>query len=696
METKIEKYILESIRNRDCILILGSAFNIQGDLKDYLHAQTFDLKEHFLTYFKDIFKDESDEIKSFLSNEIAEEILKRRSRNILYSCIKEFVDTLPREPLSVHQNLVKICVCDPQIFEAIVTYNWDRLLEKAFDDSPLEERIHYKILSKDSDMRGYKHSLINILKLRGDIYDASESMTMTESDIDTYFKNHPRFVARLCCLLSTKDVILVGFSIEDFRLLHDGILRGLDTPLQAYLVSPIELKPPIKSRTLIRINEPQIKTTAEQFIREIYAYLNETAVGFSYNIRKNESTIAWYHEFGYLCDENLSEYSDEIIKNWPHLKEVIVVETENEKNTFMKLGRFSARFFENNVINGQIVAMSCGRTLESLIESLRENYYDSLHVFSTIVLFLDYFPKKPPMFLVEMLINKYKSVNVTGEGYHFPSLSKLDNPEVQIKLIRQELKRNILNADHIFLSIRGLNYAEKADEQHRSTLRFIDLVEKNDRLLIQDELKKLGYIAIQSHNPINDQGQSFFDINIDDINECSKFKELREKIVTISPAWLKEAIDSKTSKNIVTIAGGIEKLEAIRAVLEGKIANVLIIDRTIADGLIAPQTALEQRKELDSPQLTIKKEDLLKTLKQEWESKLRKLDEEKDALSQYIVKIRRQQGPDIAEDMRQSEEKKMRDKKNRIDSKYKQLRDRIQHAANTGELEQLEKDIGCE
>jgi len=690
METKIEKYLLESIRKRDCVLILGSAFNTQSDTRGAFLAQTLDLKEHFLKYFKDIFTEEMEQVKSWMSDQIAEEIQQRRSREILYSCIKNFVEALPREPLPVHRNLVKICVSDPQIFEAIITHNWDRLLEKAFDDSPLEERIHYKVLSKDSDMKGYKHSLINILKLRGDIYTAAESMTITETDIDSYVQTHPLFVARLRCLLTTKTVILVGFNEEDFGLLHDGILRGLNAPLQAYVVFPTEVKLPRKSQTLLRLNQPQIQANAEQFMREVYAFLNETAVGFPHNIRKNESIIGWYREFGYLCDENLSRLSDAIIEKWPHLKEAIVIDSETNESMFMKLGRFSARFFENNVKDGQTVALSCGRTLEYLVESLRENYYTNLRVFSTIVLFLDSFSKKPPMFLVEMLINKYKSENVTGVGYHFPPLTKFKNSGFQVALVKQELKRVVKEADHIFLGIRGLDYGLKADKEHRSTLRFIDLVEERNRQQLQDELRKLGYIAIQAHNPLNADGESFFDFAPKDFLESKILRDLTEKIVTISPTWLKEEIASNTSKNIVTIASGVEKLEPIRAVLDGKILNVLIIDQTIAEALVGPQPVESAE---DVSQLEIKKKHLVKVISQKWRNGLGEIAEEKKSLANYIEQVRRGQGTEAAEDVRKSEAKKLENKENGINKRYQQLKDSILNAASMKELEHLQKDI---
>lgn len=690
MGVKVERFLLESIRKRDCVLILGSAFNIQNDTRGTLLAQKLDLKEHFLKYFKDIFTEEMEQVKSWMSDQIAEEIQQRRSREILYSCIKNFVEALPREPLPAYRNLVKICVSDRQIFEAIVTHNWDRLLEKALDDSPLEERIHYKVLSKESDMKGYKHSLINILKLRGDIYDAVESVVMTESDIDCYVQTHPLFVARLRCLLSTKTVILVGFNEEDFRLLHDGILRGLNTPLQAYVVSPAEVKLPRKSQTLLVLNKPQIQANAEQFMREVYAFLNETAVGFSHNIRKNGSTIGWYHEFGYLCDENLSQFSDAIITQWPHLKEVVVIDCETDENTFPRLGRFSARFFEDTVKDGQTVALSCGRTLEHLIQNLREDQYANLRVFSTIVLFLDSFCKKPPMFLVEMLINKYKSENVTGVGYHLPSLSKFKDPDSQIESVKQELRRVVRNADHIFLGIRGLDYGLKADKEHRSTLRFIDLIEEKERQQLQDELRKLGYIAIQAHNPLNADGESFFDLAPKDFPESKILHALTEKIVTISPTWLKEEIASNTSKNIVTICGGIEKLEAIRAGLDSKIFNVLIIDRAIAESLVDLQLA---ESAVDVSQLKIKKEELLKLITQKWENELRKIDKDKDALANYIEEVRREQGTIIAQDIRESSEKELKNKENGINKKYQQLKDSTLHATNAKELKQLQKDI---
>lgn len=107
-------------------------------------------------------------------------------------------------------------------FSAIVTTNYDKLLERAY--SKFRGELPKVVTSRDRDTLG---SLLFsggffILKAHGDIDDAA-SLVLTARDYREIIHANPAFDALFSALLMTRSLLIVGYSLADpdFRLLLD-------------------------------------------------------------------------------------------------------------------------------------------------------------------------------------------------------------------------------------------------------------------------------------------------------------------------------------------------------------------------------------------------------------------------------------------------------------------------------------------
>ncbi|OPX20186.1 MAG: hypothetical protein BZ151_05065, partial [Desulfobacca sp. 4484_104] len=93
------------------------------------------------------------------------------------------------------------------------------------------------------------------------------------------------------------------------------------------------------------------------------------------------------------------------------------------------------------------------------------------------------------------------------------------------------------------------------------------------------QLAELGIIAEINHNPLKADGQPL--VSFDD----PELQALSQRLIGVSPTELRDRA-ALADRYVVGVAGGLEKIEAIRAVLQGRYLNVLITDAYVAEALV--------------------------------------------------------------------------------------------------------------
>jgi len=139
-------------------------------------------------------------------------------------------------PTFAHQALARIVSLSPHMM-AILTTNWDRLLEQALDEEP----VAYTTVASDQAVASADSKRLRVIKLHGDV--ESREYTIAREDFAHYAANHPRLVELWKECLRNCTLVVVGYGLEDrsfldvYHMVLDT-LGGKDAARPFYVVLP--------------------------------------------------------------------------------------------------------------------------------------------------------------------------------------------------------------------------------------------------------------------------------------------------------------------------------------------------------------------------------------------------------------------------------------------------------------------------
>ncbi len=266
------------------------------------------------------------------------------------------------------------------------------------------------------------------------------------------------------------------------------------------------------------------------------------------------------------------DLTQELLSRYLHLKEVIIVECQDDANLKTELGKAAAKFFEQNVKNEDVIAISCGTTIGSMINNLTAYKYSILEVAPLIVAGVRRMVGWTPVSLVAKLISNYNRPGVIGYGYQPPPFTDQKNEKIGTKdyyldnpFVKKTLEKAI-DADITFIGIGLISKKHKAFE-------FSRLVEDHQLEHTVYDSSAIGEIVYQ---PFDKSGR----VLIDD----EPFEALRNCFIYVPVQKLIEKADSDYYR-VVAVAGGKGKEAIIRTSLKMKCYNILICDIAIAESL---------------------------------------------------------------------------------------------------------------
>lgn len=217
MTSKPPKSLVTHLKHNRCILFAGSGLSAWANLptwKRLLEIMIEQLQE------EDPNPTEQAELELLLR---AGKLLE-----IADYCKTRFNERLYNEILSSRLRGDKADIPEPHNlivqlpFSAVVTTNYDKLLEQAYyrSDNVLPKTPTHL----DIDMLGpllFEHKFF-ILKAHGDI-DRPDSLILTTSDYREIIHSNPAFSSIFSAILMTNAILFVGYSLNDpdFRLLLD-------------------------------------------------------------------------------------------------------------------------------------------------------------------------------------------------------------------------------------------------------------------------------------------------------------------------------------------------------------------------------------------------------------------------------------------------------------------------------------------
>lgn len=244
----------------------------------------------------------------------------------------------------------------------------------------------------------------------------------------------------------------------------------------------------------------------------------------------------------------------ELRKLFPHLEDVVVVPTPKGGNLFESLGRAGAWYLERVLQDGDLVGIAWGRTLKSVAASLRGVRAKNLK-FVTLVGGLTASASLNPYTIGEKLASIFE-----GECYYLYAPAVVENEEIRNFYLSERINQKTLElARKTRWSIVGIG---TVDAQH-SIYTLTGFIDYHELELIR---RKGG---------VGDILGQFYDIwgNVIDT-------PLHRRTVALPLE------DLRSMRNVIGIAGGREKVEAILGALRGRYIKILITDEDTAQRIV--------------------------------------------------------------------------------------------------------------
>lgn len=270
----------------------------------------------------------------------------------------------------------------------------------------------------------------------------------------------------------------------------------------------------------------------------------------------------------------LRELQDSLKDRYGFLRDVLVIPPEKDCSIALRLlGKAAAEYFDEEVTPGMKVGISGGYIMYEMVEALADRKRD-IHIYPTAII-----GRGPgiihidPMILVTLLWAK--SGRQPDRAHYvtvLPSEStKRDKVKDEYRQFYRERKKvrqtfsEMKLVDIVFASIGAL----EVNAEYRAATQYVTKNLLNEVNISEEELRNEGVVG--------DITYSFFDGN-------GRTKPGWNVFLSLGVDYLRE-MAADPAKRVVVVVGSY-KMEALRAVLRGKLCNVLITDGDAAENLI--------------------------------------------------------------------------------------------------------------
>ena len=266
-----------------------------------------------------------------------------------------------------------------------------------------------------------------------------------------------------------------------------------------------------------------------------------------------------------------SELEVQLRQKYPGLKEVRVVDPGlRDYDAIQKsIAREAAHYLEQIAASGARLAISGGHTLYSMITFLEPGKLAGMKFYPLSMTPIFTMPGLTANALVTMLGAK----NPEATAYNLPSHPVASREAYEQQLLATpeilDIYKEIWDVEIMFVGIGSIQVRSPG---------FIALA-LQELGINTAQLAELGIIAEINHNPLKADGQPL--VSFDD----PELQALSQRLIGVSPTELRDRA-ALADRYVVGVAGGLEKIEAIRAVLQGRYLNVLITDAYVAEALV--------------------------------------------------------------------------------------------------------------
>lgn len=249
---------------------------------------------------------------------------------------------------------------------------------------------------------------------------------------------------------------------------------------------------------------------------------------------------------------------EKLLEEKYELKEALLVEIEPQtSNRVMKrqIGSAAVNYLHRTVSEGDVIGVSWGTTLQAMVDVMQPKPVNNVHIIQSLG------GVGPPEAKAHAAdISRRLAQLLNGRLTLLPAPGVVGSVQAKEVLLSD---RQVKGALDLFSKINSLYVGIGAL--------------KTNPVLNQDrgEITPQLYKEIIKSNVVGDIALQFFDVNGNEIDS-----NLKDLVIGISIEEMKQ-IDT-----VIGMAGGPEKIDAIRGALRGKLIDVLITDNLTANHLI--------------------------------------------------------------------------------------------------------------
>ncbi|MCD6255298.1 MAG: fructose 1,6-bisphosphatase [Deltaproteobacteria bacterium] len=248
---------------------------------------------------------------------------------------------------------------------------------------------------------------------------------------------------------------------------------------------------------------------------------------------------------------------------------VVVPDGKSFDRVLKVLAKEGAMYFEQVAKDGASIGLGCGRTIASLISNLQPGRFSKLKIYPLSITPMMKVAGLSSNVLVEQMVAKYPD----AAAFNLPSIPVSSKEEYEKEYLKiPEVKEIYEKSQDVDIFLVGIGSIEL------ETPGFAQLAYLHGGIT-PEVLKERGVVAEINMAPIYEDGEPLLEVAEGDL------KDLARRVVGVSLSRLREMAKTE-GKWVIAVAGGEEKVEAIRAALKGGYFNVLITDSFVAHELL--------------------------------------------------------------------------------------------------------------
>jgi len=279
------------------------------------------------------------------------------------------------------------------------------------------------------------------------------------------------------------------------------------------------------------------------------------------------------------------DLKQKLMETFPHLREVIIVPIagipeERSDLLLSELGTECAHYFRTTVRHNAMIGVSGGETINSFIRSIgrfRDQDFSlpvACRIYPLVILLTAEVIAITPAALVANFVSCLPDSR--GKAFQLPSVITGGRRNVSVANIYKEnpeikaLNSEIEHLGYYFVGIGCIDYSGRA--------RHIRNAREISTHLFNSLIRDFNLLpALKKYNAKGECLNQPFDENGNFLTAKSELEPLRNFSLALPADTLSSHVEKQTA-NVVGVAGGLVKHEAVHAALRAKIFNVLITD----------------------------------------------------------------------------------------------------------------------